>query len=154
MPLTSAGLLLYRQDGSRTEVFLIHPGGPFWARKDEGAWSVPKGLLLPGEDPLHAAWREFREETGFNLQPVATERDLGSFRLSSGKQLRIWAIEGNCDPATLQSNLFDLEWPPKSGQMKQFPEADRGDWFDEKQALVKISRGQRPVIEKFFADLR
>jgi predicted NUDIX family NTP pyrophosphohydrolase len=153
MPLTSAGLLLYRRQGPVTEVFLVHPGGPFWARKDNGAWSVPKGLLNPGEDELQCAWREFREETGFDVTPTAEEHDLGVFRQPSGKRLHIWALEGECDPAALRSNLFEMQWPPKSGQLKKFPEIDRGGWFEHAQALIKIAPGQRPVIEKFFADL-
>jgi predicted NUDIX family NTP pyrophosphohydrolase len=153
MPLTSAGLLLYRRKGSVTEVFLVHPGGPFWARKDDGAWSIPKGLLTPGEDELQCAWREFKEETGFDVEPAGKECDRGVFQLPSGKRLRIFAVEGDCDPAALRSNLFEMEWPPKSGKLKKFPEADRGGWFEHAQALIKIGTGQRPVIEKFFADL-
>ncbi|HYL70274.1 MAG TPA: NUDIX domain-containing protein, partial [Candidatus Dormibacteraeota bacterium] len=101
MPITSAGLLLYRRRGSATEVLLVHPGGPYWARKDEGAWSVPKGLVEPGEDEHAAAWREFREETGFEAGTGDGERDLGTFRLPSGKRLHVWAVEGDCDPAAL-----------------------------------------------------
>jgi predicted NUDIX family NTP pyrophosphohydrolase len=152
MPLTSAGLLLYRRKGSVAEVFLVHPGGPFWARKDDGAWSVPKGLLAPGEDELQCAWREFKEETGFAVEPAGKEHDLGVFRQPSGKRLHIWALEGDCDPGALRSNQFEMEWPPKSGQLKTFPEVDRGGWFEHARALIKIGRGQRPVIEKFFAD--
>jgi predicted NUDIX family NTP pyrophosphohydrolase len=153
MPLTSAGLLLYRRRSALTEVFLVHPGGPFWARKDAGAWSLPKGLLAPGEDELACAWREFKEETGFDLEASGGECDLGVFRQPSGKRLRIWAVEGECDPQALRSNLFEMEWPPKSGRRQQFPEVDRGGWFDQSQALIKIAPGQRPVIEKFFADV-
>jgi predicted NUDIX family NTP pyrophosphohydrolase len=153
MPLTSAGLLLYRRQASVAEVFLVHPGGPFWARKDDGAWSVPKGLLIAGEDELQGAWREFKEETGFDVEPTGRERDLGIFRLPSGKRLRIWAVEGECDPMALRSNLFEMEWPPRSGQVHKFPEADRGGWFEHAQALIKISHGQRPIIAKFFADV-
>jgi predicted NUDIX family NTP pyrophosphohydrolase len=151
--VTSAGLLLYRRRSSSAEVLLVHPGGPYWARKDDGAWSVPKGIVDTGEEELAAARREFQEETGFAVDPSAAARDLGTFPQPSGKRLRIWAIEGDCNPAALRSNLFELEWPPKSGRRAQFPEVDRGDWFDREQALRKISKGQRPVIEKFYVDL-
>jgi predicted NUDIX family NTP pyrophosphohydrolase len=147
----STGLLLYRQRGSRTEVFLVHPGGPYWANKDDGAWSVPKGLVDPHEDELAGARREFKEETGFDAAGRGRERDLGTFPLSSGKRLHVWAIEGDCNPAQLRSNLFEMEWPPKSGRTRQFPEVDRGAWFDRESALRKIATGQRPLIEKFYA---
>lgn len=147
----SAGVLLYRGVAQATQIFLIHPGGPFWSRKDAGAWSIPKGLLATGEDPLAGAWREFHEETGYAPQGMGHEVDLGTFRLSGGKRLRAWAVEGDCDPKQLVSGLFEMEWPPHSGQRQQFPEADRGGWFDQVQALEKITKGQRPVIEKFYA---
>jgi predicted NUDIX family NTP pyrophosphohydrolase len=134
------------------EVFLIHPGGPFWSRKDAGAWSIPKGLLNPGEDALSGAWREFHEETGYAAHSPGAEMDLGRFRLPGGKQLLIWAAEGDCDPERLVSERFEMEWPPRSGQRQQFPEADRGAWFDQPQALEKITKGQRQVIEKFYAE--
>jgi predicted NUDIX family NTP pyrophosphohydrolase len=152
MPLISAGLLLYRRRGSGVEVFLVHPGGPYWARKDEGAWSVPKGLLDANEDELACARREFHEETGFEAPGHGNEHDLGTFRQPSGKQLRVWATEGECDPRDLKSNLFEMEWPPKSGRSAQFPEVDRGGWFDRAEALRKISAGQRPLLEKFYAE--
>jgi predicted NUDIX family NTP pyrophosphohydrolase len=148
----SAGILLYRRRSSGTEVFLVHPGGPYWARKDEGAWSVPKGLVGAGEDELACARREFREETGFDAPVAASERPLGSFRLPSGKRLHVWAVAGDCDPAALRSNLFNMEWPPRSGHTGQFPEVDRGGWFDREAALRKIAPGQRPVLEKFYAE--
>ena len=147
----SAGVLLYRRLGPDTEVFLVHPGGPYWASKDDGAWSVPKGLINPGEDPWACARREFREETGFELPGEGRGRDLGIFRLPSGKRLHAWAIEGDCDPQALESNLFEMEWPPHSGRTARFPEVDRGAWFDQAQALVKISKGQRALLEKFYA---
>jgi len=152
MPAVSAGLLLYRRRGSRTEVFLVHPGGPYWAKKDDGVWSVPKGLVDPDEDQLACARREFKEETGFDANGRGHEHDLGIFRQPSGKRLHIWAIEGDCNPAQLCSNLFELEWPPKSGRTRQFPEVDRGGWFDRAQALLKILKGQRPILEKFYAE--
>jgi predicted NUDIX family NTP pyrophosphohydrolase len=148
----SAGLLLYRRRGDLLEVFLVHPGGPFWARKDEGAWSVPKGLVSGGEEELACARREFAEETGFDPGGRGHERDLGTFRQPSGKHVHAWALEGDCDPTQLRSNTFELEWPPRSGQKKQFPEVDRGGWFDRSAALVKITKGQRVILETFFGD--
>jgi predicted NUDIX family NTP pyrophosphohydrolase len=153
MPPISAGILLYRRRDSGVEVFLVHPGGPYWAGKDEGAWSVPKGLVDAGEEELACARREFKEETGFDLQGVGGERDLGTVQLPSGKLLHVWAVEGDCNPAELNSNLFEMEWPPKSGRMARFPEVDRGGWFERTPALLKIAKGQRPVIEKFYAEL-
>ncbi|HTL20335.1 MAG TPA: NUDIX domain-containing protein [Steroidobacteraceae bacterium] len=153
MPAISAGLLLYRRAESGLEVFLVHPGGPFWARKDEGAWSVPKGLVDADEEELACARREFREETGFDA-PSGAELDLGTFRQPSGKQVHVWAIEGDCDPAQLSSNLFEMEWPPKSGRRARFPEVDRGGWFDRTQALAKITTGQRPILERLYTELR
>jgi|HubBroStandDraft_4_1064222.scaffolds.fasta_scaffold00168_25 predicted NUDIX family NTP pyrophosphohydrolase len=153
MPATSAGLLLYRRRGSRLEVFLIHPGGPYWANKDDGAWSVPKGLVNPQEDELECARREFTEETGFAAGPGGQERDLGVFRQPSGKRLHVWALEGDCNPADLHSNLFEMQWPPGSGRSAQFPEADRGAWFESSRALHKILKGQRAVLEKLCAEL-
>jgi len=151
MAATSAGLLLYRR-GVPPRVFLVHPGGPYWAAKDQGAWSVPKGLVNPAEDELGAARREFQEETGFDI-PTSAACDLGVFRLPGGKRLRVWALEGDCDPAHLTSNLFSMEWPPGSGRVQQFPEVDRGAWFEPTQALAKVTRGQRAVLEKFYAAL-
>jgi predicted NUDIX family NTP pyrophosphohydrolase len=152
MPARSAGLLLYRRRGARTEVFLVHPGGPYWANKDDGAWSVPKGLVNPEEDELACARREFKEETGFDPNSNGLEHDLGIFRQPSGKRLHVWAIEGDCSPEALASNSFEMEWPPKSGRTEQFPEVDRGAWFDEEQALVKIAKGQRPILERFYGE--
>jgi predicted NUDIX family NTP pyrophosphohydrolase len=152
MPVVSAGLLLYRRRGSRTEVFLVHPGGPYWAKKDEAAWSVPKGLADPGEDELACARREFREETGFDPDNEGAEHDLGVFPQPSGKRLHIWALEGDCDPGKLVSNLFEMEWPPKSGRTRRFPEVDRGGWFERAEALLRIAGGQRAILEKFYAE--
>jgi len=122
-----------------------------WAKKDDGAWSVPKGLVDADEDELACARREFSEETGFEAPPPGGERDLGIFRLPSGKRLHVWAVEGDCDPVALSSNLFEMEWPPHSGRRAQYPEADRGGWFERPQALLKITSGQRPMLESFFA---
>ena len=150
MPIESAGLLLYRKR-KELEVFLIHMGGPFWASKDAGAWSIPKGVIAPGEEPLAAARREFQEETGFS--PDGDFLPMGSFRQNSSKNLTVWAVKGDCDPAQLVSTLFSMEWPPNSGLLQQFPEADRGGWFDHKIALDKIVRGQQPVLEAFYKKL-
>ena len=152
MPAISAGLLLYRRRDSGVEVFLVHPGGPYWARKDDGAWSVPKGLVDANEDELSCARREFKEETGFDAHGSGAEHDLGTFRQPSGKRVHVWALEDDCDPAQLRSNLFEMEWPPKSGRTARFPEVDRGGWFDRAQALLKIVKGQRPILEKFYAE--
>lgn len=151
MAQMSAGLLLYRRD-SVTEVFLVHPGGPYWASKDAGAWSVPKGLVEPDEEELACARREFREETGFEVPGAGREHDLGSFQLPSGKRLHVWVVEGDCDPAALRSNLFEMQWPPRSGRIEKFPEVDRGGWFDRAAALRKIAPGQRLVVERFYAE--
>ena len=145
MPKRSAGILLYRRAGPSPEVFLVHPGGPFWARKDEGAWSIPKGLCEEDEDPLLAARREFAEETG--AVPAGPFLPLGEFRQSGGKIVLAWAAEGDCDPAALKSNEFSMEWPPRSGRVQSFPEIDRGAWMSPDEASRKILEGQRPILE-------
>lgn len=144
----SAGILLYRRR-EEAEVFLIHMGGPIWTNKDAGAWSLPKGIIGAREDPLVAAKREFREETGF--VPVGEFKALGRFRQNGGKYISVWALEGDCDPAHMVSQTFSMIWPPKSGQRQEYPEADRGDWFSREPALAKIVKGQRPVIARFYA---
>ena len=144
----SAGLLLYRRhDG--VEVFLIHPGGPFWAKKDNGAWSLPKGEIGEGEDPLEAAKREFTEETGLSIN--GEFRALEPVRQSGGKVVHAWAIETDCDPSQVRSNLFSLEWPPKSGRTQQFPEVDRAAWFEIPEARQRILAGQLGLIEQLSA---
>lgn len=150
MAIESAGLLLYRKR-RRLEVFLIHMGGPFWARKDVAAWSIPKGVIARNEDPLAAAIREFQEETGFSA--AGDFLSLGSFQQNKSKNLTVWAVEGDCDPQKLTSTMFSMEWPPKSGKLQQFPEADRGGWFDRRTALEKIVKGQRPVVEALYERL-
>ena len=151
MPQTSAGILLYRRSEGALDVLLIHPGGPFWAKKDEGAWSVPKGLCEPGEEAEAAARREFAEETGHAVAgPMIA---LGRFRQPSGKVLLVWALEGDFDPETLRSNTFEMEWPPRSGRMAEFPEADRAGWFRPEEARRKILKGQLPVLEALEAAL-
>jgi predicted NUDIX family NTP pyrophosphohydrolase len=145
MPRRSAGILLYRRRGSAVEVLLVHPGGPFWAKKDDGAWSIPKGEYAPGEEPLAAARREFEEETGSRVEGAAMA--LGAFRQPSAKVVEAWAVEGDFDPATLKSNTFTLEWPPRSGRMREVPEVDRAGWFAPEAAARKLLKGQRPILE-------
>jgi predicted NUDIX family NTP pyrophosphohydrolase len=151
MSQRSAGILLYRRRNSGVEVLLVHPGGPFWANKDEGVWSVPKGLYAPAEDPLAAARREFAEETGARLEGDAVA--LGSFRQSSAKIVDAWAIEGDFDPAGLESNTFTLEWPPRSGKTREVPEVDRAGWFTPEEAERKLLKGQRPILEALLRHL-
>jgi predicted NUDIX family NTP pyrophosphohydrolase len=146
MPKESAGILLYRRDGRGTEVLLVHPGGPFWAKKDEGAWSIPKGELAPGEDALARARAEFEEETGAAID--GDFRPLAPCRQAGGKRIQAWAIEGAFDPAALRSNTFLLEWPPRSGRRQEFPEVDRAEWFDLATARTKINPGQRPLLDE------
>lgn len=136
MPKASAGLLMYRKRNGQLEVLLVHLGGPFWKKKDSGAWFVPKGEINPGEDPLIAAQREFQEETG--LVPAGELLSLGSIKHKSGKTVTAWAFSGDCDPASLKSNTFEMEWPPKSGKRVQFPEIDRGDFFTVARAREKM----------------
>jgi predicted NUDIX family NTP pyrophosphohydrolase len=144
-PHRSAGLLVYRRREAGPEFFLVHPGGPFWAKKDESAWSIPKGLYAKGEEPLAAAKREFREETGFTI--AGEFAPLGEFRQPGGKIISAWLVEGDCDAGAIKSNLFAMEWPPKSGRMAEFPEVDRAAWFAPEDAFVKILRGQKPILE-------
>ncbi|MBV8700044.1 NUDIX domain-containing protein [Bradyrhizobium sp.] len=151
MPQRSAGLLMFRRRNGTTEVLLVHMGGPFWAKKDDGAWSMPKGLHEASEDALAAARREFEEETG--CVPKGPFVALGTFRQPSGKQLSAWAMEGEFDLSTFKSNMFTMEWPPKSGRMAAFPEADRAGWFDQEQALVKVTKGQRSILKALFERL-
>ncbi|HHY50966.1 MAG TPA: NUDIX domain-containing protein [Alphaproteobacteria bacterium] len=146
MPETSAGILLYRRRNGAVEVLLVHPGGPFWASKDEGAWSIPKGLLAPGEDAAAAALREFAEETGY--LPSGPLQPLGTHRQPSGKRVVAFALEGDFDPAKLRSNTFTLEWPPRSGRFREVPEADRAGWFGIEDARRRILRGQAPILDK------
>ena len=148
----SAGLLLYRFREGALEVFLVHPGGPFWAKKDLGVWSIPKGEIDEGEDPLEAARREFEEETGFH--PEGSFRELEPVRQRSGKIVQAWAVEGDCDAAAVHSNTFPLEWPPRSGRFLDIPEVDRGGWFDIPEATEKILDGQRPLLAQLEQILR
>jgi predicted NUDIX family NTP pyrophosphohydrolase len=151
MPPTSAGILIYRFLQAAPEVLLVHPGGPFWAKKDEGAWSIPKGGIAPGEDPLAAALRELREETGCILE--GRFEPLRPVRQPGGKIVHAWAIQGDFDPTTLSSNSFALEWPRGSGKFRQFPEVDRAAWFDLPAARRKILKGQLPLLQELEAKL-
>jgi predicted NUDIX family NTP pyrophosphohydrolase len=146
MAKNSAGILMYRIHKGYLEVLLVHPGGPFWEKKDRGVWSIPKGLISETEEPLTAAKREFEEEIGIRvkgkfipLQPV---------KLQSGKILHVWAVEGNCDPSEIKSNTFTVEWPPRSNRIQEFPEVDRASWFNINKAKEKINPGQIPILEQ------
>jgi predicted NUDIX family NTP pyrophosphohydrolase len=151
MPEISAGILLHRNGPAGREILLVHPGGPFWSKKDEAAWSIPKGLIDPGEDPEAAARREFAEEVG--AVPPGELVPLGEFRVSSGKVLRAYALEGDFDPAALASNSFEMEWPPRSGRRQSFPEVDRAEWFELKTARHKLHLGQRPLVDALLRQL-
>jgi predicted NUDIX family NTP pyrophosphohydrolase len=142
----SAGLLLYRFGNSGLEVFLVHPGGPFWARKDAGAWSIPKGEYPESEDALAAAKREFEEETGMAVE--GNFLPLGEVKQAGGKIVAAWALEGDLDPASIRSNVFQMEWPPKSGSMREFPEVDAGGWFSMEAAQGKLLKGQLPFLSR------
>ncbi len=141
----SAGLLIWRRT-RRLEILLVHPGGPYWTRKDDGAWSIPKGELEAGEDVLEAAKRETREETGF--APRGRFRRLSPVRQPNGKVVHAWAVAGDFDPAGMKCATFEMEWPPHSGRRAVFPECDRAAWFEVDEALQKITVGQRPIIEQ------
>jgi predicted NUDIX family NTP pyrophosphohydrolase len=145
MPKESAGLLLYRLRSGALEVFLVHPGGPFWKKKDQGAWSIPKGEPHPGEEPLATAIREFAEETG--ATPAGDFRALPPIRQAGGKLVHAWAIEGDLDPRSLVSNEFEMEWPPRSGKRARFPEIDRGTWFALDAARSRINKGQAALLD-------
>jgi predicted NUDIX family NTP pyrophosphohydrolase len=151
MPKTSAGLLMYRFRNAQLELFLVHPGGPFWRNKDQGAWSIPKGECAQGEDPFEAARREFKEETGY--EAAGKFIPLAPLRQPGGKTILAWAFEGDCDPAGIRSNLFTLEWPPRSGRQVMFPEVDRAQWFDVDTARNKLLKGQVGFIDELCARL-
>ncbi|HEV8226569.1 MAG TPA: NUDIX domain-containing protein [Methylomirabilota bacterium] len=148
MPKRSAGLLMYRRREGHVEVLLVHPGGPFWMKKDAGAWSIPKGEYDEGEDAFAAATREFQEETGLVAQgpflPLAQARQ-------SGKIIQAWAFEGDCQPESLRSSTFALEWPPRSGRRQEFPEVDRAEWFGLEEARRKIIPGQVALLDELAA---
>lgn len=146
MAKLSAGLLLYRRRQMALEVLLVHPSGPFWAKKDEGAWTIPKGEAGAGEDLLACAKREFTEETGF--APAGRYTPLAPVRQAGGKRVHAWAVEGELDPAAVHSNSFSLEWPPRSGRVREFPEIDRAQWFELPEARRKINPGQLPLLDE------
>ena len=146
MAKRSAGVILYRLR-TGVEVFLVHPGGPFWVKKDEGAWSIPKGEHQDGEESIDVARREFFEETGFEVSGDFVE--IGSVKQTGGKVVTAWAVEGDCDPVLLRSNLFEMEWPPRSGRIQSFPEVDRGGWFSLGEAKRRILKSQEPLLDMF-----
>jgi predicted NUDIX family NTP pyrophosphohydrolase len=146
MAKESAGIVLYRYRDSILEIFLVHPGGPFWKNKDSGAWSIPKGEFDAREDPLQAARREFHEETGCSVD--GSFIDLGPVRQAGGKIVHAWAVEGDCEAESISSNSFTIEWPPRSGQRKEFPEVDRAGWFSLQLAREKILKGQLMLLDK------
>ncbi len=152
MPKKSAGLLIYRRRRGILEVFLVHPGGPFWSKKDAGAWSIPKGEYEAGEDPFEVAKREFQEETGFQASgefvPLRPQKQPG------GKIVSAWAIEGDYDASAIRSNTFSMEWPPGSGRQQEFPEVDRADWFMIPTAEEKINKGQSGFLEELASMLK
>lgn len=152
MAQRSAGLLIYRRIAGVFEFLLVHPGGPFWARKDEGAWSIPKGLVDDGEDEFQAARREAEEELGIaidgDFQPV------GSYKQPGGKIVIAWSVEGDLDAGAVKSNMFTMEWPPKSGLMREFPEVDKAGWFSLPEAGLKILKGQRAILDDFMERCR
>lgn len=147
---TSAGILLHRRRAGRLEVLLVHPGGPFWARRDEGAWSIPKGEYAASQDPLAAARREFEEELGA-APPEGPVEDLGEIRQKGGKVVRAFALEGDLDSRASTSNTFEMEWPPRSGRMIDVPEVDRAEWFTIEQAGKKINPAQVELLERLAA---
>ena len=146
MPKQSAGVLMYRWQNGQVEVLLVHPGGPFWSNKDLAAWSIPKGEFEDSEEAISAAKREFKEETGLTAE--GTFLPLTPRKQSSGKIVHAWAVRGDCDPRAIKSNIFSMEWPPRSGRMEEFPEVDRADWFDLESARERIHKGQIDFLDE------
>jgi predicted NUDIX family NTP pyrophosphohydrolase len=145
VPVRSAGILLYRRGPDGVRLLLVHPGGPFWRGRDEGAWMIPKGLIEPGEEPLAAALREFEEELG--AKPEGQPRRLCEIRQAGGKWVEAFALEGDFDPAELRSNEFTIEYPPRSGSFRDFPEVDEARWFTTQEARAKILKSQAPIVD-------
>ncbi|HZM64233.1 MAG TPA: NUDIX domain-containing protein [Candidatus Saccharimonadales bacterium] len=153
MAKQSAGLVIYRQVGQDYEVLLVHPGGPFWAKKDDGSWSIPKGEFDDSEEPLAAAKREFKEETNITA-PEGNYQELGEAKQSSGKIVHAFALEANVDLETFKSNMFEMEWPPRSGKKQEFPENDKAAWTTLTVAGQKLVKGQLPLLQKLAALLK
>jgi predicted NUDIX family NTP pyrophosphohydrolase len=151
MPKLSAGLLLYRSVAGRVEVLLVHPGGPYWAKRDDGAWSLPKGEYEAEEDPFEVAVREFREELGVDPPGHRRAVSLGELRQPGGKRVSAWALEGELDVTAVRSNTFTMEWPPRSGRAREFPEVDRAGWFGLEAARRKLVPGQVGFIDRLTA---
>jgi predicted NUDIX family NTP pyrophosphohydrolase len=149
----SAGILVYRKKGALLEVLIAHHGGPFWAKKDNGAWSIIKGEYDGSEEPFDAAKREFKEETSHNA-PQGEYMDLGELKRKDDKTIKIWAIEGDFDAKTIKSNTFKMEWPPKSGKIQKFPENDRAEWFTLPAAMPKMNNGQEIFLERLAENLK
>ena len=148
MAKRSAGILLHRPGAAGPEVLLVHPGGPFWAKRDHGAWSIPKGEYDDGEDPLACARREFAEELGSAPPDRAEPVGLGEVRQKGGKVVMAWAIAGDLDPGAIRSNTFEMEWPPRSGTTREFPEIDRAEWFGLDEARERILPAQAPLLDR------
>jgi len=153
MAKVSAGLLMYRFRNGKIEFFLVHPGGPLWEKKDIGVWSIPKGIVEEGEDMFEAAKREFEEETGLKIKS-SKFIPLSPIKLKSGKIVYAWAFEGECDPCTIKSNTFQMQWPPRSGQTKEFPEIDRAGWFSVEEARRKLNPAQIAFIDELLKKLK
>lgn len=152
MSVHSGGILLFKYVGNKLNVMLVHPGGPFWAKKDEGAWSIPKGIFEEGEEPLAAAKREFKEETGFDVDGEFIE--LGEIKQPSKKIVLVWAMEKDIDVTKIKSNVFSLEWPKNSSKIKEYPEIDKGRWFGIEEARKKILKGQAGFIDRLIEKLK
>jgi predicted NUDIX family NTP pyrophosphohydrolase len=148
----SAGILVYRLLPGDLEVLLVHPGGPFWSKKDDGAWFIPKGEVEPGEEPLAAALREFREELGI-APPAGDPRELGTVKNKGGKLIHAWALPGELELANFKSNTFSMEWPPRSGKSGEFPEVDRAQYFGVEQALQKMHPAELPLVQRLLEQL-
>jgi predicted NUDIX family NTP pyrophosphohydrolase len=151
MPKLSAGLLVFREGAAGIEVLLVHPGGPFWAKRDDGAWSIPKGEYGPGEDPFEVARREFLEELGVEPPDPAAAIHLGEVRQSNGKVVTAWALPGDVDVSLVRSNTFTMEWPPRSGRVQEFPEVDRAEWFDPVTARRKLIAAQAAFVDRLLS---